>query len=146
MERNLHIRDSVSGQVSLIKEKCLMSEKSQMRTQYPTAYNDREIAVLDWKDGISMIVPAFRKPADLRRALESLKIQNRGAMAIPQFCVFSPLSQISKLFRHKRYISFMRKAAEGAGKVLWYQRFRPKIYGATALKINCNEKSNNDYI
>ena len=28
----------------------------------------------------------------------------------------------------------MRKAAEGAGKVLWYQRFRPKIYGATALK------------
>lgn len=332
-----------------------MSEKGQMRTQYPALYNDQEITVLDWKDGISMIVPTFRRPTGLRRALESLKIQNSGAMAveiviadndpegsardfveefakgtnipvkyvhakepgvanarnealkvargrylafmdddqfasenwlyelllimdkysaglvfcptyaqstidveykqecldfftrgiqrkddglvddffgcgnslldlqkcnlptppfspdtnetggeddllfsqlkaqgtliawtnktcarehvedwrmthkyiqirsfaygqgpsricadpknrdvkgllrwsligIAQFCVFWPLSQISKLCRHKTYISFMRKAAEGAGKVLWYQRFRPKIYGATALK------------
>jgi len=51
-----------------------------------------------------------------------------------QFCVFSPLALITKAAGHKSYVKFMRKASEGAGKVLWYERFRPKIYGATALK------------
>jgi len=51
-----------------------------------------------------------------------------------QFCVFVPLTIISRVLGHKSYIKFMRKAAEGAGKVLWYERFRPKIYGASALK------------
>lgn len=51
-----------------------------------------------------------------------------------QFCVFSPAALVTKALGHKSYIPFMRKACEGAGKVLWYNRFRPKIYGATALK------------
>ena len=51
-----------------------------------------------------------------------------------QFCLFSPLAFFMKLLGHSSYIKYMRKASEGAGKVLWYERFRPKIYGATALK------------
>jgi len=35
----------------------------------------------------------------------------------------------------------MRKAAEGAGKVLWYEHFRPKLYGATALKAQLLRES-----
>ena len=50
-----------------------MSEKSQMRTQYYTLTNNQEIAVLDWKEGISTTVPTFRRPTGLKRALEKPK-------------------------------------------------------------------------
>ena len=40
----------------------------------------------------------------------------------------------------------MRKAAEGAGKMLWYEKFRPKIYGATALKAQMNRENDLDSV
>ena len=40
----------------------------------------------------------------------------------------------------------MRKAAEGAGKMLWYEKFRPKIYGATALKAQINRENDLDSV
>lgn len=57
-----------------------------------------------------------------------------------QSLIYAPLAIISKLIGHKTYIKFMRKAAEGAGKVLWYEGFRPKIYGATALKAQLSRE------
>jgi len=60
-----------------------------------------------------------------------------------QSFVYVPLSIICGLIGHKSYIKFMRKAAEGAGKVLWYERFRPKIYGATALKAQIARENKN---
>ena len=51
-----------------------------------------------------------------------------------QFCLFAPMAAFYRMLGHENYIICMRKMAEGAGKVLWYEKFRPKIYGATALK------------
>jgi len=58
-----------------------------------------------------------------------------------QWCVYQPLSILNRVLGHKSYIKFMRKAAEGAGKVLWYEHFRPKLYGATALKAQLLRES-----
>ena len=58
-----------------------------------------------------------------------------------QFCVYTPLAILCYILNHKAYIGLMRKAAEGAGKVLWYERFRPKIYGATALKAQLSREA-----
>jgi len=55
-------------------------------------------------------------------------------IGIAQFCIYTPRALFSRLCLDDSYIRHMRKASEGAGKVLWYERFRPKIYGATALK------------
>ncbi len=51
-----------------------------------------------------------------------------------QFILFAPIAAFYRLIGHEKYIIYMRKMAEGAGKVFWYEKFRPKIYGATALK------------
>ena len=67
-------------------------------------------------------------------------------IGLVQVCVYGPLSMISKLLGHKSYMRFMRKAAEGAGKMLWYEKFRPKIYGATALKAQINRENDLDSV
>jgi len=51
-----------------------------------------------------------------------------------QFCVYTPLAVLCRILEHDSYIKYMRKASEGIGKVFGYERFRPKIYGAAALK------------
>ncbi|RKQ71005.1 succinoglycan biosynthesis protein ExoM [Litorimonas taeanensis] len=58
-----------------------------------------------------------------------------------QFAVYWPLSVLTHLFRSHRSIWFMRKAAEGAGKVLWFESFRPKLYGKAWLKFSGITKS-----
>jgi len=67
-----------------------------------------------------------------------------SAIGIAQFCIYWPLSVVTKIIGHKSYIAFMRKASEGAGKVLWYENFRPKIYGATALKAQLKREYNGE--
>ena len=67
-----------------------------------------------------------------------------SVIGIFQFCVYAPLAIICKIINHKGYINLMRKAAEGAGKVLWYENFRPKIYGATALKAQLSREANTE--
>lgn len=69
---------------------------------------------------------------------------NWSAIGTAQFLLYTPLTIITKIIGHKSYIAFMRKASEGAGKVLWYERFRPKIYGATALKAQWKREYNEE--
>ncbi len=56
------------------------------------------------------------------------------AVGTAQYCLYRPLSILAKLAGHPSYISYLAKAYEGAGKVLWFGRFSPKLYGETALK------------
>jgi len=51
-----------------------------------------------------------------------------------QYCIYRPISVLTKLVGHPSYISFLAKAYEGAGKALWFGRFSPKLYGEAALK------------
>lgn len=59
-----------------------------------------------------------------------------------QFFVYGTLAVASKVLGNDKYIPLMRKSCEGAGKVLWYERFRPKIYGETALKLQLKREHN----
>jgi len=65
-------------------------------------------------------------------------------IGLVQVCFYGPLSMVSKLLGHKSYMHFMRRASEGAGKMLWYEKFRPKIYGETALKAQMSRESDSD--
>jgi len=74
-----------------------------------------------------------------------------SAIGIAQFCVYAPLSILAKITGHTSYITLMRKACEGTGKFLWYEGFRPKLYGATALKAQLKreydtETKSEDYL
>ena len=61
-------------------------------------------------------------------------------IGLVQVCIYGPLSLLAGIFNHKSYMKFVQKCAEGAGKILWYEGFRPKIYGATALKAQLNRE------
>lgn len=54
-----------------------------------------------------------------------------GAM---QWGVFFPMALITKLCGHASYIRFRAKASEGLGKVFWFGRFKPKLYGAAVVE------------
>ncbi len=63
-----------------------------------------------------------------------------SCIGLLQVCIYGPLSLFAGLLNHKSYMKFIRKFAEGAGKILWYEGFRPKIYGATALKAQLSRE------
>ena len=51
-----------------------------------------------------------------------------------QYAVYKPLAIITKLFGHPSYVHFLARSAEGAGKVLWFGGFTPKLYGAAVVE------------
>ncbi|PHR61070.1 MAG: glycosyl transferase family 2 [Robiginitomaculum sp.] len=51
-----------------------------------------------------------------------------------QCFVYLPLTLVSKLMRHNSYISFIAKFYMGLGKIFWFGRFKPKLYGVAAAK------------
>lgn len=55
-----------------------------------------------------------------------------------QFFVYGPLSLIFRLFGSPKSVWFMRKASEGAGKALWFESLRPRLYGRSWLKRKRN--------
>ncbi|MEE9272919.1 MAG: glycosyltransferase family 2 protein [Robiginitomaculum sp.] len=51
-----------------------------------------------------------------------------------QYAVHKPLSIFTKLAKRPSYIKHLAKAAEGAGKVVWFSGFTPKLYGAAVVE------------
>ncbi|MBL4870356.1 MAG: glycosyltransferase, partial [Robiginitomaculum sp.] len=51
-----------------------------------------------------------------------------------QMCIYMPLSIGAKILDLKSYIGFMAKAYMGAGKIFWFGRFKPKLYGQAAAQ------------
>lgn len=58
------------------------------------------------------------------------------AIGAAQFCVYAPLYVFTRALRSPKSIWYMRKAAEGAGKLLWFESFRPRLYGSAWLKAH----------
>ncbi len=65
---------------------------------------------------------------------DNLGIVKWMSIGAAQYCIYRPMSILTKLTGHPSYINYLAKAYEGAGKVLWFGRFSPKLYGAAALK------------
>ena len=65
---------------------------------------------------------------------DNLGIMKWMSIGVMQYMVFRPISILTKLLGHPSYINYLAKAYEGAGKVLWFGRFSPKLYGEAALK------------
>ena len=51
-----------------------------------------------------------------------------------QYTMFMPLSIFTKLMGKPSYIHYLAKTSQGAGKVLWFGRFKPKLYGAAVVE------------
>lgn len=54
-------------------------------------------------------------------------------IGVLQFAVYSPLALFAKLTGRARFIHYMSKASQGAGKILWFGDFKPKLYGQAVL-------------
>lgn len=54
-------------------------------------------------------------------------------VGVVQYVANSPMSWLAKLAGHPSYIHFMSRAAQGQGKVFWYGKHRPKLYGAAVV-------------
>ena len=65
---------------------------------------------------------------------DNLGVVKWMSIGVLQYCIYRPTSILTKLIGHPSYISYLAKAYEGAGKVLWFGRFSPKLYGQAALK------------
>ena len=51
-----------------------------------------------------------------------------------QYAMFKPLAVLTKLTGRPSHIKYLAKSAEGAGKVLWFGGFTPKLYGAAVVE------------
>ncbi len=51
-----------------------------------------------------------------------------------QYMLYQPVAIITKITGHASHIRFLAKAAQGAGKVLWFGGFTPKLYGAAVVE------------
>jgi len=51
-----------------------------------------------------------------------------------QTILFTPIAWLTKLIGHPSYINFLSKSAQGKGKVFWYGKHRPKLYGAAVVE------------
>lgn len=50
-----------------------------------------------------------------------------------QWAVYGLFAIALRAARRPQWVYYLRKASEGLGKVLWMRRFRPRLYGQTAL-------------
>lgn len=51
-----------------------------------------------------------------------------------QYALYAPLALLSKIAGKPSYIHYLAKSAGGAGKVLWFGGFTPKLYGAAVVE------------
>lgn len=52
------------------------------------------------------------------------------AVGVMQYMMYKPLAVLTKLLGRPSYIHYLAKSAEAAGKVMWFDGFTPKLYGA----------------
>ncbi len=50
-----------------------------------------------------------------------------------QYTAFTPLALLTKALGKPSYIHYLAKSSSGAGKVLWFGGFTPKLYGAAVI-------------
>ena len=51
-----------------------------------------------------------------------------------QYVLYTPMALLTKIIGRPSYIHFLAKSAAGAGKVLWFGGFTPKLYGAAVVE------------
>ena len=51
-----------------------------------------------------------------------------------QYALYAPLALLTKLAGKPSYIHYLAKSAAGAGKILWFDGFKPKLYGAAVVE------------
>ena len=51
-----------------------------------------------------------------------------------QYAVYAPMALLTKITGKPSYIHYLAKSASGAGKVLWFGGFTPKLYGAAVVE------------
>ena len=51
-----------------------------------------------------------------------------------QFLAYGPICVALRVFNYPSYVEYMAKTARGLGKILWWNGFSPKLYGAAMLK------------
>ena len=55
-------------------------------------------------------------------------------IGMAQYAFHKPLAIITCITRRPSYIKHLAKAQEGAGKIFWFSRFTPKLYGAAVVE------------
>lgn len=53
-------------------------------------------------------------------------------IGILQAAIFAPVYKFLQLIHHPSYVIYLAKTAQGIGKILWWNNFSPKLYGADA--------------
>jgi len=51
-----------------------------------------------------------------------------------QILLYGPTCAVLKLLGHPAYIGYLARLARGVGKIFWFDRFSPKLYGTAVLK------------
>ena len=51
-----------------------------------------------------------------------------------QMVANAPMAWLTKLIGHPSYIHYLSRAAQGKGKVFWFGKHRPKLYGAAVVE------------
>ncbi len=55
-------------------------------------------------------------------------------VGVVQYALFAPMALLTKLTGRPSYIHYLAKSAAGAGKILWFDGFKPKLYGAAVVQ------------
>lgn len=50
-----------------------------------------------------------------------------------QVIIFYPIAMVARLFRRPSFIHYLSRTCQGAGKVLWWGAFKPKLYGQAVV-------------
>lgn len=56
------------------------------------------------------------------------------SVGVFQYITNTPMMWITKLTSHPSYIHYLSRAAQGKGKIFWFGRHRPKLYGAAVVE------------
>jgi len=56
------------------------------------------------------------------------------AVGLAQLGVFGSIYLVATLLNRPSKVRYLALSARGLGKVLWFDRFKPKLYGGSNLK------------
>ena len=55
-------------------------------------------------------------------------------VGLVQWCLYTPLAIMAKHLKRKSYMRYLAKSSQGAGKMLWTDKHKPKLYGAAVVE------------
>lgn len=65
-----------------------------------------------------------------------IRLARLQIVGFAQIAIFGIFCVAARFVGAGQWIYFLRKMSEGAGKIFWFERFRPRLYGQAALKKN----------